>query len=101
MLSIPIVSEFDGKGIKKAIAEFKQLQTIGCHFHHAEIRNHHVDHTNPRQRQGARWQQLQVNRAILFMCDVLHQHNHTAYAGNQVHRAAHALNHLAWDHPVS
>ena len=29
MLSIPIVSEFDGKGIKKAIAEFKQLETTG------------------------------------------------------------------------
>ena len=29
MLSIPIVSEFDGKGIKKAIAEFKNLETNG------------------------------------------------------------------------
>ena len=29
MLSIPIVSEFDGKGIKKAIAEFKSLETNG------------------------------------------------------------------------
>ena len=28
-LSIPIVSEFDGKGISKAIAEFKQLETAG------------------------------------------------------------------------
>ena len=28
-LSIPIVSEFDGKGISKAIAEFKQLETVG------------------------------------------------------------------------
>lgn len=26
-VSIPIISEFDGKGIKKAIAEFKQLET--------------------------------------------------------------------------
>jgi hypothetical protein len=29
MLSIPIISEFDGKGIKKAIAEFKNLETTG------------------------------------------------------------------------
>ena len=29
MLSIPIISEFDGKGIKKAIKEFKQLETAG------------------------------------------------------------------------
>jgi hypothetical protein len=28
-LSIPIISEFDGKGIKKAVAEFKQLETAG------------------------------------------------------------------------
>ena len=28
-LSIPIISEYDGKGIKKAIAEFKQLETVG------------------------------------------------------------------------
>ncbi len=28
-VSLPIVSEFDGKGIKKAIAEFKQLETTG------------------------------------------------------------------------
>ena len=28
-LSIPIVSEFDGKGIVKAIKEFKQLETVG------------------------------------------------------------------------
>jgi hypothetical protein len=28
-VSLPIVSEFNGKGIKKAIAEFKQLETTG------------------------------------------------------------------------
>ena len=28
-LSIPIVSEFDGKGVSKAIQEFKQLETVG------------------------------------------------------------------------
>jgi len=28
-LSIPIISEYDGKGIAKAIAEFKQLETVG------------------------------------------------------------------------
>ena len=29
MLSIPIISEFDGKGIEKAIKQFKQLETVG------------------------------------------------------------------------
>jgi hypothetical protein len=28
-INIPIISEFDGKGIKKAIAQFKQLETVG------------------------------------------------------------------------
>jgi hypothetical protein len=28
-LSIPIVSEYDGKGVSKAIKEFKQLETVG------------------------------------------------------------------------
>ena len=28
-LSIPIISEFDGKGINKAIKEFQQLETVG------------------------------------------------------------------------
>jgi hypothetical protein len=28
-INIPIVSEFDGKGISKAVAEFKQLETVG------------------------------------------------------------------------
>ena len=27
MLSIPIISEFDGKGIDKAVKQFKQLET--------------------------------------------------------------------------
>lgn len=30
MLSIPIISEFDGKGIDRAIKEFKQLETVGA-----------------------------------------------------------------------
>jgi len=28
-ISIPIISDYDGKGVKKAIAEFKQLETTG------------------------------------------------------------------------
>ena len=28
-ITIPIISEYDGKGVKKAIAEFKQLETTG------------------------------------------------------------------------
>ena len=29
MLSIPIVSSFNDKGIKRAVKEFKQLETVG------------------------------------------------------------------------
>lgn len=35
MLSIPIISEFDGKGIDKAIQQFKQLETNGEKAHFA------------------------------------------------------------------
>ena len=35
-----------------------------------------------------------------FLRHVLHQHDHALHAGHQVHRAAHALDHLAGDHPV-
>ena len=28
-VTIPIVSEFDGTGVKRAIAEFNQLETVG------------------------------------------------------------------------
>ena len=34
-LSIPIISEFDGKGIDKAIKEFKSLETAGVKAHFA------------------------------------------------------------------
>ena len=30
MLSIPIISEFDGKGVSKAIKQFQQLETVGA-----------------------------------------------------------------------
>jgi hypothetical protein len=29
-LSIPIISEFDGKGVKQAIKQFKQLEGVGA-----------------------------------------------------------------------
>jgi hypothetical protein len=31
---------------------------------------------------------------------VLHHHHHALGAGDEIHRAAHALDHLAGDHPV-
>ena len=36
----------------------------------------------------------------LALCRVLHSDNHTLGSGNQIHRAAHAGDHLAWNHPV-
>ena len=48
------------------------------------------------QRQGAR--RTQLRRAVLG--DVLHQHDDPPRAVHEVHRAAHALDHLAGDHPV-
>ena len=47
------------------------------------------------QRQVAVVQEL---RPVLG--DVLHHHDDALDAGDEVHRAAHALDHLAGDHPV-
>ena len=35
-----------------------------------------------------------------MLADMLHQHHHAFDASDQIHRAAHALDHLAGDHPV-
>ena len=45
-------------------------------------------------------QDLQVDRAVLLLGRVLHDDDHALDAGDEVHRAAHALDHLAGDHPV-
>ena len=37
---------------------------------------------------------------LAVLGSVFHQHHHAAHTGDQVHRAAHALDHLAWNHPV-
>ncbi len=55
----------------------------------------HVDHPLAGQRQGAFLQKL---GAVLG--GMLHHHHDALDAGDQIHRAAHALDHLARNHPV-
>ena len=45
-------------------------------------------------------QDLEVDRAVLLARDVLHQDDDALDAGDEVHRPAHPLDHLARDHPV-
>jgi hypothetical protein len=61
----------------------------------AKIGDHHVDHAGAGERQRAAMQELGV-----VLGRVLHHHDDFLDAADQVHRAAHALNHLAGDHPV-
>ena len=61
----------------------------------AEIGHYHVDHVLAGQRQVAFLQEL---RAVLG--GMLHHHDDALDAGDEIHRAAHALDHLAGDHPV-
>ena len=63
---------------------------------HAEVGDDPVDHAGAGQRQRAALQEL----VLAVLRGVLHHHDHALDAGDQVHRAAHALDHLAGDHPV-
>ena len=50
---------------------------------------------------AGQWQRtltFELRCSVLF--GVLHDDHHAAHAGNQIHRAAHALDHLAGHHPV-
>src|ERR1043166_5948612 len=64
-------------------------------FEYPEVGDHHVDHARPGERQVAAVQQLG-----LVLGGVLHHHDHLLDAGDEVHGAAHAFDHLARDHPV-
>src|ERR1051325_3118719 len=67
---------------------------------HAEIGNDHVDHAGAGQRQRALVQELRIDAAVLGLGRVRHDHYDLLDARDQVHGAAHALHHLAGDHPV-
>src|SRR6185437_2359931 len=62
---------------------------------HSEIGDYHVDHASAGKRQLALVKQLR-----LILGGVLHHNYDFLHAGDQIHRAAHALHHLAGDHPV-
>ncbi|KAG5718208.1 hypothetical protein E4T56_gene15747, partial [Termitomyces sp. T112] len=63
---------------------------------HGQIGYDHVHHIAPRQRQRAGRDEL--GAAILGA--MLHHHDDLLDARDQIHSAAHALDHLARDHPV-
>ena len=63
---------------------------------HGEVGHDHVHHVAARQRQGAFGDEL----GIAVLGDMLHHHDDLLHPGDQVHRAAHALHHLARDHPI-
>src|SRR5262249_7879492 len=62
---------------------------------YAEIGDDHVDDAGPRQRQSAFVQELGF-----VLGRMLHHNDHLLDAGDEVHGAAHALDHLAGYHPV-
>ena len=61
-----------------------------------QIGDHHIDQVLAGQRQGAGRDEL--GAAVLGA--VLHYDDDLLDPGNQIHRPAHALDHLARDHPV-
>ena len=72
------------------------LQPAGHHIEDAEVGDDPVDHRLAGQGQGAFLQHL----GLAVLVGVVHDDHHAADAGDQIHRAAHALDQLAGDHPV-
>src|SRR5262245_37419118 len=66
---------------------------LDCEY--AEVGDHHVDDTGPGERQLALVQELGF-----ILGRMLHDDDHSLDAGDKVHGAPHALDHLAGDHPV-
>jgi hypothetical protein len=63
---------------------------------HGKVGHDHVDHIAPGQRQRAGGDEL---GAAVFG-SVFHHHDDPLHPGDQIHRPAHALDHLARHHPV-
>ena len=60
----------------------------------------HRAHGGQRQRAARRGSSFRPRRSPLRPGDVLHHDDHALGRRDQIHRAAHALDHLAGDHPV-
>eukprot|EP01025_Chloroclados_australasicus_P040009 TRINITY_DN4164_c1_g1_i6.p1 TRINITY_DN4164_c1_g1~~TRINITY_DN4164_c1_g1_i6.p1 ORF type:complete len:316 (+),score=45.89 TRINITY_DN4164_c1_g1_i6:256-1203(+) len=73
-----------------------EAMLVVVHFEDAQVGDDHVDATLAGQREGA----LLDDLGLALLVGVLHGDDDLADAGDQVHRAAHALDHLAGDHPV-
>src|SRR5690606_34266583 len=83
-----------------AVRQLHQLETLIGDVQYAQIGDDAIHHTYTGERQRALRQQLEVFGAVLLARDVIHQHDDAADARNEVHRTAHALDHLAGNHPV-
>ena len=70
------------------------------HVHHRKIGDDQVDNADTRERQGALRQDFEIFSAVFLFGDVLHQYDNAFDASDQVHRTAHAFDHLARNHPV-
>src|SRR2546425_5340513 len=76
--------------------DLAQYESLGRHLDHRLFGNDKVDHLEPGEREGAPLEDLGVPVAGC----VLHRDDHLPGACNEIHRSAHALDHLAGDHPV-
>src|SRR5690606_3537436 len=65
-----------------------------------QVGDDEVDHADTGQRQCALWQEFEVFGTVLLACHVLHQDDDTSHAGDEIHGAAHTLDHFSRDHPI-
>mmetsp|Transcript_35012 Transcript_35012/g.84607 ORF Transcript_35012/g.84607 Transcript_35012/m.84607 type:complete len:314 (-) Transcript_35012:774-1715(-) len=77
------------------LRQLPQHQPLLLHVHHAHVRNDTVYTVLPSEGQRAPGEDL-----VGALGGVLHGDHHAVAAADQVHGAAHALHHLAGDHPV-
>jgi hypothetical protein len=89
------------RDLVEVVHTLKQVVCVqGVAIKDAEVGDQSVHHAHARQGQRALGQDLEVFGAVLLLGHMLHQHDDALDASHQVHRAAHALDHLAGDHPV-
>src|SRR6185437_7265132 len=77
--------------------EFDQRHAAGflVDGENTKVGDYHIYDAGTGQRQRAIVQELR-----LILGSVLHNHHDLLDAGDEVHGAPHALDHLAWDHPI-
>lgn len=84
----------------RTLSDFGQDQSSVSVLEDSQLSDHHWHHSLCCQWKPAVLDQFQRSFAVFCLCWMLHQNYDLGPACHEVHRASHALHHLAWDDPV-